>query len=244
MPDPKAVLYPETSVGGFSRVDGTVAFYTRVNALLRPGMTVLDFGAGRGLYLDAQPSYARDLQHLRGKVARVVGVDVDPVVLSNPGLDEAHVVPAGTPLPLPDASVDLVVSDHVFEHVEDPDAVVAELERVVRPGGWICARTPNRHGYIALGARLVPNRLHARALSSLQPGRHERDVFPTRYRLNTPAQLRQHFPPDRFETVVYAHDPEPAYFGRSVVAWRVVDTASRLLPRRLGATLMVFVRKL
>lgn len=244
MPDPKAVLYPESSVGGFSRVDGTVAFYTRVNALLQRDMTVLDFGAGRGLFLDAEPSYGRDLQQLRGKAARVIGVDVDPAVLSNPGLDDAHVVPVGEPLPVPDASVDLVVSDHVFEHVDDPDAVVAELERVLKRGGWVCARTPNRHGYIALGARLVPNRLHARALTALQPGRQERDVFPTRYRLNTPAQLRAHFPADRWELVAYVHNPEPAYFGRSVAAWRVVDTVGRLLPRRLGATLMVFARKL
>jgi hypothetical protein len=34
--------------GGFSRVDGSIEFYTRVNALLGPDMTVVDFGAGRG----------------------------------------------------------------------------------------------------------------------------------------------------------------------------------------------------
>ena len=217
MRDPQANLYPETAVGGFSRVDGTIEFYTRVNALLHPDMTVLDFGAGRGLFLDDPPTYRRGLQNLRGKVARVVGIDVDPAVRENESLDEAHTVGIGEPLPLPDASVDLVVSDHVFEHVDDPDGVVAELDRVLKPGGWICARTPNRHGYIASGARLVPNRVHAKALERLQPQRQERDVFPTRYLLNTPAQLRRHFPAHRFEVVTYTHNSEPAYFGRSVV---------------------------
>jgi SAM-dependent methyltransferase len=241
--DPQASLYPETAVGGFSRVDGTIEFYSRVNALLESDMTVLDFGAGRGLFLDEPPSYRRDLQNLRGKVKRVIGVDVDPAVGDNSSLDEAHVIGIRDRLPVADESVDLVVSDHVFEHVDDPDAVVAELDRVLKPGGWICARTPNRHGYIASGARLVPNRVHAKALQKLQPQRQERDVFPTRYLLNTPAQLRRHFGEDRFEVFAYTHNSEPAYFGRSVVAWRAARTVSRILPDRLGATIMVFVRK-
>ena len=243
MRDPQASLYPETAVGGFSRVDGTIEFYSRVNALLEADMTVLDFGAGRGLFLDEPPSYRRDLQNLRGKVRRVVGVDVDTAVKLNQSLDEAQVIDMGSPLPLGDESVDLIVSDHVFEHVDDPDAVVAELDRVLKPGGWICARTPNRHGYIASGARLVPNRVHAKALQKLQPQRQERDVFPTRYLLNTPAQLRRHFPAERFEVFSYTHNSEPAYFGRSVVAWRAVKLVSRILPDRLGATIMIFVRK-
>ena len=77
----------------------------------------------------------------------------------------------------------------------------------------------------------------------LQPGRPERDVFATRYRLNTPTQLRRHFPADRFDVVAYTHDPEPSYFGRSTLAWRAVNAVTRLLPSRLGTTLMVFVRK-
>ncbi len=243
MPDPRASLYPETAVGGFSRVDGTIDFFTRVNALLEPQMTVLDFGAGRGLFLEDPPSYRRDLQNLRGKVARVVGVDVDRAVRLNQSVDESHVVGIGEPLPLPDDSVDIVVSDHVFEHIDDPDAAIAELERVLKPGGWICARTPNRHGYIATGARLVPNRAHAKALRRLQPERQERDVFPTRYLLNSPAQLHRHFPADRFEVFSYTHNSEPAYFGRSVVAWRAVNLVNRLLPSQLGATFMIFVRK-
>ena len=43
-------LYPEADVGGFTRHDGFVEFYTRVNALLHDESTVLDFGAGRGLW--------------------------------------------------------------------------------------------------------------------------------------------------------------------------------------------------
>lgn len=43
--------FPEIEVGGFTSIDGTIEFYTRISALLNPSMTVLDFGAGRGAAL-------------------------------------------------------------------------------------------------------------------------------------------------------------------------------------------------
>lgn len=46
-------------------------------------------------------------------------------------------------LPLPDDSADLVVCHHVLPHVPDPEAVIAEMTRVVRPGGKVVAFEPN-----------------------------------------------------------------------------------------------------
>lgn len=94
-------LYPESGAGGYSHVDGTVAFCTRINALLERHMTVLDFGAGRGAQLEETACpYRRDLAILRGKSAKVIGVDVDPVVMENPFLDQGHVIEPAAPLPL------------------------------------------------------------------------------------------------------------------------------------------------
>lgn len=243
MPDPYRRLYPEAAAGGFSRVDGTVDFYTRVAALLRPDMVVVDFGAGRGAFLDQEPGYRRDLQNLQGRVAKLIGVDIDPVVENHPALDESIVYAPGEAIPLRDQSVNLIVSDFTFEHIEDPGQVASELTRILRPGGWICARTPNRYGYIALAARMVPNRMHTRILARVQPARLGQDVFPTFYRLNTPRQLRTFFPPSGFELLTYTVNSEAAYFGNSLVAWRAVHDISKLLPEALGAQLMVFIRK-
>lgn len=78
-------VYPEVAAGGFTGVDGTVEFYTRVNALLRPDMVVVDYGAGRGRFMeDESAPLRRDLCNLQNKVAKVVGLDLDDVVLSNP----------------------------------------------------------------------------------------------------------------------------------------------------------------
>jgi len=85
-------LYPEIGAGGYTRVDGSVEFYGRVNALISTDMTVLDFGAGRGKDIVDDPNaYRRSLRDLRGRVARVIGVDIDPAVLDNPCLDQAIV---------------------------------------------------------------------------------------------------------------------------------------------------------
>ncbi len=235
--------FPEVEAGGFSRVDGTVAFYTRVRALTSSSSTVLDFGAGRGRFLEDPVAFRRDLQRLRGAVARVVGVDVDAAVLENTAVDEAHVIVAGDPLPLPDASVDIVVADFVFEHVDDPRWAALELDRVLRPGGWICARTPNRQGVIAAAARLVPNRHHAAVLRTLQPHKRERDTFPTVYRMNSPAALRACFPPQRYAHLTYAHDGGPAYAGGSRIGWAFFRSLARLTPARFRPMLFVLIQK-
>jgi SAM-dependent methyltransferase len=244
--DPIATLFPEIHAGGFSRVDGTIAFYARVNALLaerasRP--VVLDYGAGRGLFLDDPVLFRRDLRRLQGKAGKVIGLDIDDAVLRNPSLDEAHVIAAGDPFPISDESIDLIVSDFTFEHVSDPAWVTAELDRVLKAGGWLCARSPNRWGYIAMGARAIPNILHTRVLRHLQPSKKAEDTFPTRYRMNTPKDLRAWFPINRYDHFVYAADSDPAYVGTSVAATRAFRLVFAVTPRRYRSMLYIFLRK-
>jgi len=236
-------LYPEVEAGGYSRVDGTVEFYSRVNALLQPDFAVLDLGAGRGAQLLKSPeAYRTKLATLRGKVAKVVGIDVDDAVLSNPFLDEAHVIRIGERYPVPDDSFDLVVSDWVLEHVANPTEFVTEVARVLKPGGWFCARTPNRWGLIGLGANLIPNRVHKTLLAKLQPERESVDVFPTVYKMNTMGQLRRAFPAGEWENHSYLTNPEPPYVQRSILAMRAVQLAWRLAPNSFATVLNVFVR--
>ena len=225
-------LYPEIDAGGFIRYDHRIIFFARVNALLRKDMTVLDFGAGRGIWAEIESGFKLDLTTLKSKCKRLIGADVDPVVLDNPVVDEAVVLPADGSIPLPDGSIDMVVSWAVFEHLTDPARAAGELHRILRPGGWICAWTPNRWSYVSVGARLIPNRFHARVLRYVHPTsrRQECDVFPTFYKLNTLRELRRHFPTTHFEHFSYRFSGAPSYHANKFVLAAAIDVAAKLAP--------------
>ncbi|MCA9909600.1 MAG: methyltransferase domain-containing protein [Anaerolineae bacterium] len=237
--------FPEIGAGGFTSLDGTIEFYTRINALIRSEDIVLDFGAGRGAALsESRSDYKRALMRLSGKVAKVVGVDIDKAVIDNPGLDEVAVVRANEPLPFADASFDMIVSDFVFEHVTDPKSVAAELRRILKPGGWICARTPNKYCLVSLATRLIRNSSHKGLLRRVQPERKSIDIFPTAFRLNSIRDVRTHFPQMFFEDYTYRYEAEPSYFFNSRLVFVVMLLINRLSPPLLRSNLFVFLRKI
>lgn len=57
----------------------------------------------------------------------------------NPGADVRADL---TDLPFPDGRFDVVLSSHVLEHIRDDGAAIAELARVLRPGGWAAIMVP------------------------------------------------------------------------------------------------------
>jgi SAM-dependent methyltransferase len=237
------IALPESVAGVFDRYDGTIQFYQRVNALLRPDFVVLDFGAGRGVnHIEDPVDYRRNLVNFKGKVKEVIGVDVDSAVMTNPALDRAIVI-SGPEIPLPDQSVDLILSDFTFEHLGDPAAIVRSFDRVLKPGGWICARTPNRLGYIALANSLLPDALKSRVLHGAQPDRKEEDVFPAFYRLNTLRDIRRLFPEPRFSQASYYWDASPSYYFGSRWIFRLFSWLHGLTPSTLKTMLMIFIRK-
>lgn len=234
---------PEMRAGNFSRDDTTVAFYLRINALISAQSKVLDLGAGRGAGLETSDSFPRSLMRLKGRVAWLSGCDVDEAVLQNEYLDDRRILDPNGPLPYEDATFDLVYSDWVIEHIADVDSFVSEVGRVLKPGGWFCARTPNKWGYIGLGARAVPDALEGAFLRRLQPGRQQRDVFPKMYRLNTLPAIRRAFGPDRWVDCSYSCSAPPAYSGGNPVLFSLIELFQSATPSALNTVLMVFTQK-
>lgn len=54
------------------------------------------------------------------------------------------IVAPGDAIPLPDSSVDFVISSHVIEHFPDPIKTLKEWQRLVRPGGYIYVIAPHK----------------------------------------------------------------------------------------------------
>jgi SAM-dependent methyltransferase len=238
----KLMRYPEAKFGDFSDQDGAIRFYTRVNALLEHEFTVLDIGCGRGACAHDPVRYRRELRILRGKCRRVIGIDVDPAGRENPFLDEFRLID-GDRWPAENESIDLAVSDYVLEHVLDPDRFFSECARVLKAGGMLCLRTPNRYGYVALISRCVPNRFHAAVLRRIGKDRGAEDVFPTVYRCNTAGKIRQMMRRHGFEACVASHEDEPTYLCFSRIAYTLGDFCRRLIPPLFRGNLFAFGRK-
>ncbi|QHE85918.1 class I SAM-dependent methyltransferase [Hydrogenophaga sp. BPS33] len=140
---------------------------------LPPGGVLLDAGCGRT---------APVLRKYSDIATRLIGVDlVDPRDVAA-GI-EYHQADLAN-LPVEDASVDLIISRSVFEHLVDPVSVYREMHRVLKPGGKLIFLTANIWDYGTAIARIVPNRFHARIVNKVE-GRAEEDTFPTAYKTNS-----------------------------------------------------------
>lgn len=234
-------FYPESRFGGFTDVDGTIAFYTRVNELVDESDRLVDFGCGRGAYAEDEVETRRDLRNFKGRVREVVGLDVDPAAEVNPCIDEFHLLDGPT-WPIEDESVDMVLSDYVLEHLEEPDVFFSEARRVLRTGGYLCVRTANKWSYPMIASRLIPDELHAKIVSVAQDGRHEEDVFPTVYECNTPGAIEMEFEKHAFDGIAYAYQPEPSYLEFSKFAYWLGVLHQKFAPDVFGPSLFGFAR--
>jgi len=240
----KAQFYPETNVGGFTSIDGTIEFYTRINALIKKEMKILDFGAGRASWMEEDDcEYRKTLLTLKGKANYCAACDIDPIVKQNQNADETFLITIGEALPFDDETFDIVISDYTFEHIAEPDNVIKEFNRILKPGGWICARTPNQFGYVSIITRLVKNSLHSRLLKYAQPNRKALDVFPTTFKLNTLAKIEKNFPSSLYNNYTYRYESEPGYFFNNRAMFFLMMWINRLLPRFMISTLFIFVQK-
>jgi SAM-dependent methyltransferase len=234
----KETYYPETRFGGFTDVDGTFVFYRRVRSFLNASSIVVDFGCGAG---ETLANGATDRRSIRGSVARVIGLDVDPAAMSNPRVDEARLLASGS-WPVETGSVDLCLCDNVLEHLPDPAAFFSECRRVLKSGGHVCIRTPNLLSYFGLISKLVPNRYHTRVARRVQEHRNEADVFPTLYRCNTLRGIRRMLSAHGFEHVVYGYEAEPSYLEFSRLAYFLGVLHQRHAPKAFRVAIFAFGR--
>jgi SAM-dependent methyltransferase len=210
--------------------DSVALFVKRLEPIVKPTDTVLDLGAGAGEI---------NTHALKGRVRRLVGVDVDPRVATNPLLD-AGIRADIARLPFRDSSFDVVFSIYVMEHVERPGDLVLEIARVLRPGGVCLLLTPNTLHYVTLVSQLTPTRFHKWV--NRKRGRSGHDTFPTVYRLNSRRALDGHFSGAGLERVsIHLIEVQPNYLTFSPLSYafgvgyeRLVNATEVLSPFRVN----------
>lgn len=121
--------------GAFAALHAIAAARSRlVPPATRPGAVLVDVGCGGGLLAP----------HVAGKGYRHVGVDLVTSALEQARAHGVTVVRGdATALPLTDGCADVVSAGEVLEHVTDLPRVVAEVCRVLRPGGRLVLDTVN-----------------------------------------------------------------------------------------------------
>lgn len=111
-------------LGYDSRIVNIVA---TVNARVKPGSRLLDLGCGDMAFRALLPQM------------QYVGVDLDTAKAPDAVKHDLSV----TPYPFKDAEFDAVICSEVLEHLWNPETALAELKRIMKPGGTLVITVPN-----------------------------------------------------------------------------------------------------
>jgi SAM-dependent methyltransferase len=153
---------------------------------LPDGAVVLDLGGGRScVYGSAVDPPGR---------VRLVAVDISPDELARNGdVTETCVADVAAGLPMPDSSVDLILSRALLEHVDGVPAAIRHMARVLRPGGVAMHLVPCRYSLFGTAARLLPFGPLLRLTHKLAPWTRGSVGFPVHYDHCYPAALEREF---------------------------------------------------
>jgi ubiquinone/menaquinone biosynthesis C-methylase UbiE len=174
---------PQAETRIFAAYEETVSHY--VNR--KPNQIVVDVGGG------ARCGFARRCI----SSARIIAADLSPAELAhNRDASERVACDASRSMPFADASVDMVVSHCVIEHLKDVEGFLSETRRVLKPEGLSIHLFPAKHAPFSLINRLLPHRWSRALLFRLQPSQKSVGGFRAYYQYCSPRPferlLRKH----------------------------------------------------
>jgi len=102
---------------------------------IQAGAIVLDFGAGSG-------SYSIPAAQLIGPTGKVYAADIHPLAIKEirqkaeiKGIKNIHTILTDYETKLPDSSIDVVLLFYVLHDFKNPDSIIRELDRILKPNG-------------------------------------------------------------------------------------------------------------
>jgi SAM-dependent methyltransferase len=128
------------------KVEKMLAILDDAGALDKHDSLAVDVGCSAGFFTKALASH----------FTRVIGLDIDESALEKARKESsaenvAYQIGDSMKLPFADATVDLIICNHVYEHVPDAGVLFHEIKRVLKPDG-IC--------YLGAASRLTPIEPH------------------------------------------------------------------------------------
>lgn len=216
-------------------------YAAELDEFVTEGISWLDIGAGHKMH---DGWLGASSEELAARPTYFAGCDLGEDVLENPFLHEARVADAAA-LPWDAETFDLVSANMVAEHLEEPERVLRQIHRVLRPGGRCLLVTPNLKHPVVRASTFVPKGPR-RLFRVLIDGAPDEDVFPTYYRLNTTRDIRALAERVGFEIElleVFMSEPPilPSWFGRLEVG--LIGMGHRLGAREIASNLMIRLRK-
>lgn len=113
--------------------------------------SILDVGCGKGGLRAAIE------EKCKGHLKRYVGIDSIRYDEPMQGIEFIQVDLNSEKMPFQNGIFDVVISVETIEHLENPRALVREMRRLCKPGGWVILTTPNQLSLLSKMTLLLKN---------------------------------------------------------------------------------------
>ncbi len=221
----KAYYYKRLFKDRQSGWDDSLVLLTKIfkRYLKNKSVKVLDAGCGNGNWVVDELSGS-------GRIRKTVGVDISKKAISKNTSLDSIVIADLHQLPFRRNSFDAALSLWSLEHSSDPEKVLQEINRVLKPGGYIAFVTPNKHFVLIRIKRFIDRLNHksSKRLVTKLYGRQERDIFTTYYRANDVSEVRKLAKKNGFKVKVLRENFDPSYTSFNRFTYWLTLMASKI----------------